>query len=52
MEALIRETGRTPMQRSTLYKPVSEERQQRAKMDIPLTEPVLAKVTSKVVSFN
>ena len=51
MEALIREAGRVPMQRTTLYKPVNEERHQRAKLDIPLTEPVLAKVTSKVVSF-
>ncbi len=51
MEALIREAGRVPMQRNTLYMPVNEERQQRARMAIPLTEPVLAKVTSKIVSF-
>jgi FO synthase len=52
MEALIVAAGRTPMQRSTLYKPVSEERHQCAKTAGPLTEPVLAKVTSKVVSFT
>ena len=52
MEQLITAAGRTPMQRSTLYQPVSEERHQCAKHAAPLTEPVLAKVTSKVVSFT
>jgi FO synthase len=52
MEALIVAAGRMPMQRSTLYKSVSEERHQCAKHAAPLTEPVLAKVTSKVVSFT
>src|SRR5207245_815853 len=52
MEALIVAAGRQPMQRSTLYKPVSEERHECAKHAAPLTEPVLAKVTSKVVSFS
>ncbi len=52
MEELIVAAGRTPMQRSTLYQPVSDERHQCAKHAAPLTEPVMAKVNSKVVSFT
>ena len=51
MEALIAEAGRTPMQRSTLYKPVSEERHQAALHAAALAEPQFGKVMGKVVSF-
>ncbi|WP_417669164.1 5-amino-6-(D-ribitylamino)uracil--L-tyrosine 4-hydroxyphenyl transferase CofH [Roseibium sp.] len=40
MEDLIRSIGREPQQRSTVYGPVSEERQQRAKQAAPLAEMI------------
>ena len=51
MEALILAANRKPMQRTTLYKPVSSERQRRSHMAPALAEPILAGVTSKTVSF-
>jgi FO synthase len=40
MEAHIREQGRTPLQRTTRYQPVSNERRQAAQSAAPLSEPV------------
>lgn len=52
MEDLILAAGRQPMQRTTLYTPVTRDRHQRAMVAPELTEPVLAKVTSRIVSFT
>jgi FO synthase len=52
MEALIREAGRVPMQRTTLYQPVAEERHQSALMAAPLAKPVIRRATGCVVGFT
>jgi FO synthase len=52
MEDLILAAGRQPMQRTTLYTPVTTDRHQRAMVAPELAEPVLAKVTSRIVSFT
>ena len=51
MEALIRGLGRTPLQRTTLYKPASVERILQARDAAPLADPVNTKITGKVVNL-
>jgi FO synthase len=51
MEELIRGAGREPLQRTTLYLPVSGERSLCAKNAAPLAEPVSTRVASRIVSF-
>ena len=51
MEELIRAAHREPMQRTTLYLPVTGERSLRAKTAAPLLEPVSTRVASRIVSF-
>jgi FO synthase len=51
MEELIRGADRQPMQRTTLYQPVTGERHRRAITAAPLAEPVLTPVTTRILSF-
>jgi len=51
MEALIRDIGREPMQRTTLYKPVDAERQWQARNAAPLSDCHSIPVSSRVVTF-
>lgn len=49
MEALIRETGRVPMQRTTLYRPASMERNEVARHAAPLSEIVAPMVDTRAL---
>ena len=51
MEELIRALGRTPLQRTTLYKHASAERHSRAWDPPPLAAPVTAKVSGRVANL-
>jgi len=51
MEELIRALGRTPLQRTTLYKRASAERHARAWNPPALAEPVAAKVSGRVANL-
>ena len=45
MEAMIRDTGRTPVQRTTLYQAAPEERRMAARNAAPLAEPITIRPT-------
>ena len=51
MEELIRALGRTPRQRTTLYKDASAERHARACDPPPLAEPVASRVSGRVANI-
>jgi FO synthase len=52
MEALIRDIGRVPMQRTTLYQPAGAERRARAWCAPQLEEAVATKVTGRTVALE
>jgi FO synthase len=52
METLITELGRQPMQRTTLYRPATAERTQRAKCAAPLMETISAPVNGRALRAN
>ena len=51
MEQLIREAGRVPVQRTTLYGTVSEERHQAGLHPAALAEPITVRVTGRALNF-
>jgi FO synthase len=51
MEALIRGAGREPVQRTTLYQAVDQERQWQARHAAPLTEGRSTPISGRTVSF-
>jgi FO synthase len=52
MEALIRDAGRVPMQRTTLYRPADAERQAQAWGAPPLEAPVTSRVTARAATLT
>ena len=52
MEGLIREIGRTPVQRTTLYQPASAERHARAWSPPQLEQTVATKVVGRTVALH
>ena len=52
MEELIRDIGRVPLQRTTLYQPAAAERRARAWCAPQLEEAVITKVTARAVALE
>jgi FO synthase len=52
MEDLIREVGREPMQRTTLYRTVDAERQWQARHAAPLADCRTTPISGRTVSFS